>query len=181
MNLKTIAAAAIAVIAAGSANAGTTVIDFNDGTAPGFTGQFGLFSSDVHNVATGPNATPYLAVPSASVSSGTAVYTSNSFITSFSFDWGTPDSYNTLSFTGLDGTSVPITGAGLTAGLHTYTFSAADQIKSVNFSSSNRAFEIDNVSVTAVPEPASWALMVGGFMMVGFVARRRAGSHSVTA
>ena len=32
---------------------------------------------------------------------------------------------------------------------------------------------LDGVSVTAVPEPATWALMLAGFGMVGFAVRRR--------
>jgi hypothetical protein len=32
---------------------------------------------------------------------------------------------------------------------------------------------LDNVSVTAVPEPATWAMMILGFFGLGFVARRR--------
>ena len=32
---------------------------------------------------------------------------------------------------------------------------------------------LDGVSLTAVPEPASWALMIAGFVMVGAAARRR--------
>ena len=32
---------------------------------------------------------------------------------------------------------------------------------------------IDNVSITAVPEPASWALMIGGFALAGAALRRR--------
>lgn len=171
---KTLIFAAAAVFAATSATAGTTVIDFNDGTAPGFSGAYQVFADSVANVAKAPGSTAFLAVPGESVTSGTAVYTSNSFITSFSFDWGTPDSYNALTFTGLNGTTTPVLGTSA-AGRYTYTFSAADQIKSVNFSSSNRAFEIDNVSVTAVPEPATWGLMIGGFLMVGVAARRRNG------
>ena len=38
---------------------------------------------------------------------------------------------------------------------------------------------IDNVSVTAVPEPAAWAMMVGGFGMIGAAMRRRQRSTSV--
>ena len=179
MILKTIAIVATAVFAAASASAATTVIDFNNGTAPGFSGDFGLFTTGITNVAAAPNSSPFLAVPDRTATTNTAVYTDKNFITSFSFDWGTPDSYNTLSFTGLNGTTTAITGAGLAAGRYTYNFSAADQIKSVNFGSSTRAFEIDNVSVTAVPEPASWALMIGGFVMVGAAARRR--NRSVAA
>ena len=32
---------------------------------------------------------------------------------------------------------------------------------------------IDNVSIVAVPEPASWAMMIGGFALAGAAARRR--------
>jgi len=32
---------------------------------------------------------------------------------------------------------------------------------------------LDTVSLTAVPEPATWGLMLGGFAMVGLAARRR--------
>ncbi len=39
---------------------------------------------------------------------------------------------------------------------------------------------LDGVSAAAVPEPATWAMMVGGFGLVGFAARRRRG-NSVAA
>ncbi len=32
---------------------------------------------------------------------------------------------------------------------------------------------LDNIAVNAVPEPATWALMLGGFGMVGFAMRKR--------
>lgn len=32
---------------------------------------------------------------------------------------------------------------------------------------------LDGVSVTAVPEPTTWAMMLGGFGLIGFLARRR--------
>lgn len=32
---------------------------------------------------------------------------------------------------------------------------------------------LDGVSLTAVPEPATWGLMIAGFAMVGAAARRR--------
>jgi hypothetical protein len=34
-------------------------------------------------------------------------------------------------------------------------------------------FLLDNISVTTVPEPASWALMIAGFGMIGAAMRRR--------
>ncbi|MGL4541450.1 MAG: PEPxxWA-CTERM sorting domain-containing protein, partial [Polymorphobacter sp.] len=42
------------------------------------------------------------------------------------------------------------------------------------------AWDLDNVSVTAVPEPASWALLIGGFGLVGS-ALRRARKRAATA
>lgn len=42
-------------------------------------------------------------------------------------------------------------------------------------------FAIDRVYVTAVPEPASWAMLIGGFGLVGGALRRRAKTVLATA
>jgi len=42
-------------------------------------------------------------------------------------------------------------------------------------------FIFSNVSQVAVPEPTTWAMLIAGFGMVGFGARRRRGIASVTA
>lgn len=50
------------------------------------------------------------------------------------------------------------------------------RIVNSNLASSGNDFGIDNISLstqTTVPEPATWALLIGGFTMVGFAARRR--------
>lgn len=174
MRLTMLAGTAFTLLTATAATAATTLIDFNDLTAPGFSGVYQVFPSSVSNVATSVNGSPFLAVPSASASGGTATYTATNFITSFSFDWGSPDSYNNLVFRDAEGAAVQsLTGTGVSAGNHVYTFDRADRVVSVDFGSSTRAFEVDNVSVTAVPEPASWALMLAGFAMVGWASRRR--------
>ncbi len=165
-----------AAFSATAASAATTIIDFNDLTAPGFTGDFSVLTTGIGGVAAAPNATPFLVVPSVNSPSGTATYTSPYQITSFAFEWGTPDSYNTVSF--YSGTTLvsSVTGAGKSAGVYTYNFASSDYVTSVAFRSSSKAFELDNVSVTAVPEPGTWALMLAGFGMVGFAARRRVAS-----
>lgn len=44
----------------------------------------------------------------------------------------------------------------------------------------NAGLLLDNVSVTAVPEPASWAMMISGFALVGGAMRRRNVTAKVT-
>lgn len=36
-----------------------------------------------------------------------------------------------------------------------------------------QGYRLDSVSITAVPEPATWAMLITGFAFVGFTARRR--------
>ena len=67
--------------------------------------------------------------------------------------------------------------------MHTATLSLADQTMDHQYND----FAIDNVAFTGpaptgtVPEPASWAMMLAGFGIVGGVMRRRAGVVSVAA
>ena len=52
-------------------------------------------------------------------------------------------------------------------------------ITSVVLTSNTPALELDNVAyVAAVPEPSTWAMMILGFMGVGFMAYRRKNKHS---
>jgi hypothetical protein len=63
----------------------------------------------------------------------------------------------------------------------TFLFSGGASFDEVVFSSTSAAFEIDNLtasnlSLTApVPETSTWAMMILGFMGVGFMAYRRKG------
>jgi hypothetical protein len=63
-----------------------------------------------------------------------------------------------------------------------YTFAPTGASTTISFfGNATQAFEderfgIDNVSVTGVPEPASWALMILGFGSAGAVLRRRKGA-----
>ncbi len=49
------------------------------------------------------------------------------------------------------------------------------KVAKLRFRSSGNAFEFDNVAIqaAAVPGPASWALMIGGFGLAGAAMRRR--------
>lgn len=44
-----------------------------------------------------------------------------------------------------------------------------------------RPFDNYRVTIAAVPEPASWAMMIAGFAAIGFAARRRSAGRAVTA
>lgn len=56
-----------------------------------------------------------------------------------------------------------------------FNFDANDKASAVRFSSTGVAFEFDLIAgtVAGVPEPANWALMIGGFGMIGGALRRR--------
>ena len=111
-------------------------------------------------------------------------------IRSISLLWGSVDAYNTLfvirrdgsvmsSFTG-SAVSSPANGNQTlqsTNPIATLSFTDADRfdVGGLRFASSQNAFEFDNVSIAAVPEPATWLMMIAGFGLIGGLMRRRNG------
>ena len=104
---------------------------------------------------------------------------------SLSFDLGSLDTYNTLSFysggtlvrsfTGSQLTATPDgnQASDLTNRRYYFTFGASDDINKVVFSSTFPAFEFDNIAaaISGVPEPATWAMMMLGFGFIGLMMR----------
>lgn len=105
-----------------------------------------------------------------------------------SFIWGSVDSHNLLEFLDGDdhvlasftGSNIfnPANGDQTNPNLNPvvrFDMTGADvsALTSLRFSSSGNAFETDNFSINAVPEPATWALMLVGFGAIGFGMRRR--------
>lgn len=61
-------------------------------------------------------------------------------------------------------------------GFTTYSFNvtvAANPTLRFSFVNVPYYYALDNVSVSAVPEPANWAMLIAGFGLVGAAARRR--------
>lgn len=162
--------------------------NFNAGPAPfSSTSPAGnlLFTGS----ADGQNATPF-GDTSQYVSVGTsatpqsATLLVSSFANYIGLYWGSIDTYNNILITYTDSTSDSVSSLsygllspsngdqGLNGSKYVNIFTDR-AIQSITFSSTSKAFEFDNVSVAAVPEPSTWAMMILGFLGVGFVAYRR--------
>lgn len=159
-----------------------------DGTTPEYSGT--IYGDSVSGVRAQPAGSTggYGAVgPSNDQSSATLDLSAFGAISSITFLWGSVDIYNSLSilgtgvmFSGGDQGVSPSNGDQTNPNsnrLVTLTFTGADRwnVTGLTFSSTGNAFEFDNVNVTtaAVPEPASWALMLSGFGAIGGAIRRR--------
>jgi hypothetical protein len=129
------------------------------------------------------DTTPYLAV-----TGGAATIAFSTPVKSFSFDYSTVDTYNTLTIYYAGGGNSVITGSdilgtkyatGHTSGSFIINGDGA-LITSIKLASPSPAFEVDNLAVSAnlaavpgVPEPATWAMMLTGFGLIGFAVRQR--------
>ncbi|MBS0504151.1 MAG: PEPxxWA-CTERM sorting domain-containing protein [Proteobacteria bacterium] len=126
----------------------------------------------------------------AAVRSGGSYTVNFAATNALSFVLGSLDTYNTVTLLYEDGTSQSYAGgqiindlsfpsgnqiSGETNGVVTYTVTSGPLLTGLTFSSSSDSFEFDNLAVAAaaVPEPAAWALLIGGFGLVGMSARRR--------
>lgn len=179
---------------ASSPSVGFTVINTFD-TVAGITGnnfQIKVPPADGNGAPPAnsiPSGTPYLSV----LGGGSATMMFPGTFSKIQFDWGSIDSYNSLKVftTGSDPLIIPggnfmnpangdQVSAG-TNGLFSIYATAGEKFTGLTFSSTGNSFEIDNLAVGGVPEPAAWALMIGGFGMVGFKARRRRSTNVVFA
>ena len=169
-----------------SAQPGYTVINTFD-TSAGLSGtnfQIKAPPSDANGAVpafASPYGTSYLSV----LGGGSATYAFAQAARSVQFDWGSIDTYNTLIVTMLSGATYSIVPGGnftnpgngdqsspLTNGLFTVN-AGTDRISALTFGSGANSFEVDNLAVGNVPEPALWGMLIAGFGTIGFASRRR--------
>jgi hypothetical protein len=115
-----------------------------------------------------------------SVLGGGAIDITFSARNTISFFWGSVDTYNSITFnnaandivTGSDVAPLLPTGCQNSALCNGYvTFTSDTAFTSVRLASASNSFELTNIS--AVPEPGTWAMMILGFLGLGFVGYRK--------
>jgi Protein of unknown function (DUF642)/PEP-CTERM motif len=131
------------------------------------SGSYFLDLTDYHDTG------PYGGV-SQSIATTVGGHYALSFYLGSSPEYGLPDSI--VASAGL--TTGTFTSANSTPNfwqLETLLFTAASPSTVISLvgNSGTSYIGLDNVAVTAVPEPSSWAMMILGFMGVGFMAYRR--------
>lgn len=159
---------------------------YNMNSDPGFTGSAVAF---VSGSIGGQYAAPFNDTTQfASVGTLTAPATSTLLLGgSYNYVglyWGSIDGYNSLTITDASGDHVvnaanyasvltpPNGDQGAGGSLYINIFSDS-AITKLTFFSSQAAFEFDNLTVAAVPEASTWAMMILGFLGLGFLGYRK--------
>ncbi|KAB8042082.1 Npun_F0296 family exosortase-dependent surface protein [Janthinobacterium aquaticum] len=168
--------------------AGATTIDFNDNIIPANYSGATIFSGTTGNHAALPNDTsPYMSAGISSNQSSPVIATFTGGLSYFGFYMGSPDKYNSVQYNFSDQSSITMTGTQLAAlagnpangdrslGMYINAFASQGQnITSVKFISTGNAFETDNHAlISAVPEPGTYAMLLVGLGLMGFMLRRK--------
>ncbi len=186
-----------------AAPSGTTVIDFNAGAPAGLTGNYNIqnFSNGNGALPFGSDGSNYLTVAGSNPYGPTATLMFGAAYNVVSLYWGSIDTYNTLELLDMSGALIGSVAASTFTGIQvgppangdqgigatnrrvTFTTDMGDAlIGGLRFTSTQNSFEVDNIALGAVPEPATWAMMIAGFGIIGAALRRRAKpAHGVAA
>jgi hypothetical protein len=166
-----------------AATGGGTIATYTDGSI--YTG--GVFGETAPPV--GSTGGFWSIGTSPSTQAGPGHVTFSAPVKYYGFLWGSPDSYNNVTFSVLNtGTTLtsqvtvngaiqPLPGDGNQAFSAYLNFYAGtnEEITGVAFASSQNALETDNhsFSVSSVPEPKTYAMLLAGLGVMGAIARRR--------
>jgi len=167
----------------------TPTYTFSVGSMPAFTGG-SIETTDVPLDSQPLGSTGNFYSVSSDNSPGTLSLAGFGAISSLSFIWGSVDAFNTLSFLNSAGNVIySITGAELlgsstaangsqdaavTNPVVTFNFTGADRnVSAMQLTTTGYSFEVDNLAIAPVPEPATWGMMLLGVGMAGAGLRRR--------
>ncbi len=169
---------------------GVTVYTFDGGPALSWSGNGDVVTGSVASLNAAPygvsaaDATHYITVPKnigTTPLSITATFGPGAAYNYFGLWWGSVDTYNTLTFLYNGSVVETITGAAIptshygvqtdpTANLYV-NFLDLPLFNSFTMTSSNYAFEADNIAVGKVPEPTT--LLLFGLGLLGLAGLRR--------
>ena len=154
------------------------------------SGSYQIVSGTLPSVYAAPahDSSAYFSVPDGSSSGSATLWVADwlpKAAKSFSFYWGSVDSYNDLDLLDLDGNVfATIAGASLppangdqsapTSNVRLFvTLDSGESLGGLTFRSTQYAFEHDDLAFGVVPEPATWAMLIAGFGLMGVALRRR--------
>lgn len=165
----------------------TLVVTFDAPAAAGYSWSGGLLTAtgSVSGVYAAPalDATVFGYVSSAHSPNTATLDTPE--LKSISFYWGSIDTYNMVEildsggavlYTVSGGDFSVADGGQLVPGTNMrvyFTAGSGESISGLRFTSTGVAFEFDDFAAAGVPEPASWAMLIVGFGLVGATVRRR--------
>jgi len=174
-----------------SSQALAVTITFDSGSAPtgspvNYAGGGVVLGNPSTHAALPADDTYFFSVGPSTSNPATITFASK--LSYFGFNWGSPDTYNSVqlyngntllgSFTGsvLANAMLVAPNGNQTVGgyLNVTADNANEYFDKILFISGTNAFESDNHAyITAVPEPDTYAMILAGLGMVGFIARRR--------
>lgn len=176
------------VFVQGGTTMGTVIEDFNSAAPAGLTGANYVLQTGSNSQGASPatgDGSQYLSV----LGGGNASYTfAGPGYNKLSFIWGSLDAYNSLTIVTTGGVETVVPGVDILNTLANgnqsspntngrLDITSTDRIIGLRFGSQQNSFELDNISA-AVPEPATWGLMIFGFGAVGVSLRRRAATRA---
>jgi hypothetical protein len=175
-----------------------------DSSVPTFTnvssGGVAIFTAaDSSPVVGGANAAePYgdtssfASVGSGSIHPASATIVAPSGSTYIGLYLGSVDSFNNITLNQASGASItydgdqlfnpanPTGNQGNGGSVYLNFFDTGSTFTSITFTSNGTAEEFDNVAfASAVPEPATWAMMILGFLGIGFLSYRKSSGSAL--